>query len=56
MTTAVTRVFSVLGFPIVIMLSMVATILRTPIVAIPVLLIAVFYNFEHIAALFTVLG
>lgn len=56
MATTVSRVFSILGFPVIILFSMIATILRTPVIGVPVILIALFYNFEHIAALFAGLG
>lgn len=56
MTTAVasvSRLFLVLGFPVIIVLSMLATLIRTPVVSVPIVLVFGFYNFEHVAGLFT---
>lgn len=46
--SSVSRLFLVLGFPAVIVLSMLATLIRTPIIAVPVVLVTAFYNYEHI--------
>lgn len=48
--SSVSRLFLVLGFPVVIVFSMLATLVRTPVVSVPVVLVTAFYNYEHITA------
>lgn len=55
MTAAVSsasRLFLVLGFPVIIVLSMLATLVRTPVVSVPIMLVVAFYHFEHVVGLF----
>lgn len=51
--SSVSRLFLVLGFPVIIVLSMLATLVRTPVVSVPIVLVIGFYHFEHVAGLFT---
>lgn len=46
--SSVSRLFLVLGFPVVIVISMIATLVRTPIISVPIALVLAFYNYEHV--------